>query len=142
VLGDGIAEIKPTISNLNVEVICNPQWREGMASSLQEGFRFVRDRYPDVQAIIVILGDQVKLLSQDISDLIKKHEEEPVLIIATNYNGKPGVPVLFPKSAWSLIDLLQGDEGARRILEKRNDVVLVDNPAAFYDVDSPEDLNP
>lgn len=142
VLGDGIDEIMPTIDDLDAEMISNDRWQEGMASSLQEGFRFVKDLYPEVQAIIVVLGDQVKLLSQDISNLIKKHEEEPVLIIATNYKGKPGVPVLFPKSAWPLIETLQGDEGARRILEQRNDVFLVDNPAAFYDVDSPEDLSP
>lgn len=140
VLGGGAEDIRPSISDLTTDIIINEEWKEGMSASLQRGFSFVKEKYRDAKAVIVVLGDQVNLSSEDILTLIEKFDDHPDFIIATNYEGKPGVPVLFPKHIWSLIDALGGDEGARRMLDTRKDVVLVDNSRAFKDVDRPADL--
>ncbi|MYL98676.1 NTP transferase domain-containing protein [Novosphingobium sp. FGD1] len=58
------------------------------------------------------------------------------------HGGRPGHPVLLSACAFQDIAGLTGDEGAGRLLRRRDDVVLdpCADPAIHFDVDRPEDL--
>ena len=97
----------------------------------------VQESFPEAINITVVLGDQYLITKEHISDLLSAAENKPDGVVATNYDGSPGVPACFPKSTWSMLFTLQGDEGARRILESVADVVLLDIPDAKFDMDVP-----
>lgn len=78
------------------------------------------------------------------------HDEAARLagIIGDNYaalprrEGRPGHPVLLSARAFADIAGLVGDEGAGKLLRRRDDVVFDEctDPAIHFDVDRPEDL--
>ena len=59
-----------------------------------------------------------------------------------SYGGKRGNPVILPRSLFPAVAQLEGDTGARHLVEA-GDVEVIDveiGPAAAVDVDTPEAL--
>ncbi|WP_159980385.1 MULTISPECIES: NTP transferase domain-containing protein [unclassified Novosphingobium] len=66
----------------------------------------------------------------------------PAYAAMPRQGGRPGHPVLLSSRAFADICVLTGDEGAGRLLRRRDDVIFVDcaDAAIHFDVDRPEDL--
>ncbi|KMS54320.1 molybdopterin-guanine dinucleotide biosynthesis protein MobA [Novosphingobium barchaimii LL02] len=66
----------------------------------------------------------------------------PAYAAMPRQGGRPGHPVLLSSRAFADICALTGDEGAGRLLRRRDDVTFVDctDPAIHFDVDRPDDL--
>ncbi|HLF64763.1 MAG TPA: nucleotidyltransferase family protein [Saprospiraceae bacterium] len=137
ILGAREELIRPTIADLEVEIVLNMDWKSGIALSIQAGASHVKSKYPQARGIVIVLGDQWRIRKEHIKELIAQAEASHS-IVAMNYDGCAGVPVYFPKDTWSLFSLLQGDEGAKKILESMEDVILIDIPEAKIDLDFPE----
>ena len=61
-------------------------------------------------------------------------------IVACNYNGTFGTPVLFDKKYFNDLALLQGAAGAKKLVQQfETDVATVSFPAGAMDIDTPED---
>ncbi|MEX2326091.1 MAG: nucleotidyltransferase family protein, partial [Pseudomonadales bacterium] len=59
------------------------------------------------------------------------------------YNGKPGHPVLFDRAYFDELELLEGDVGAKSVIDAHPDKVItveVDDENIFRDIDTPDDL--
>jgi len=115
-------------------VVVHEGWAEGMASSLRAGI----EASENADAIVVVLGDQPGLDPGAIDRLVTAWREGGRMA-AVAHEGQLTHPVLFDRSLFPALRLLQGDKGARAILKSRRaEVVPVEGPA-LRDLDTPSD---
>ncbi|HEY9126714.1 MAG TPA: nucleotidyltransferase family protein [Acidobacteriaceae bacterium] len=115
----------------------NAAWETGMASSIHAGLRAALEQTPDLEAVMLLVCDQPRLTAAHLVRLIDAAQEGEV--VASAYGGVPGVPAVFPASAFARLMELQGDAGARRLLQDRS-VLTVAFEEGVIDVDTEEDL--
>ena len=116
----------------------NPHYRRGMSSSLQTGLR----RLPASSAgALIALGDMPALRSELIEALIRAWQpgDEAVQPVSL---GKRGNPVLLSREIFPAVSELEGDQGARRLLQRSNRLKLVETREDIgFDVDRRRDLH-
>ena len=140
VLGANGQAIAPTIDTTNVHVFLNPQWESGMGSSISYGLKELLKIRPELSSVIFLLTDQPLVSSVFIRQLIEI--AAPEKIIASAYNATIGPPVLFDKAFFDDLLKMQGNEGAKKVLQKyAQAVVEVPFPDGAFDIDTPEDYN-
>lgn len=138
VVGARARDMTHLLAHSPASVIVNRYWEEGMSSSLRFG---VASLPPGCDAVLVLLGDQVGVNTDDLKRLAAAWKGEQSLIAASVYEGQVGVPAIFPRICFSELADLRGDRGARAVLE-RNSYRLTRVPMsnAAIDLDTPEDL--
>lgn len=139
VVGAHAEAVKRALSGLDVDIVANLAWMEGLSSSLRAGLGAVR---PGVQAAIVILADQPALTPGLLEVLVARYRATQALIVAPFYRGQRGNPVLFDRALFPELLALEGDRGGRELLTRhseRLERVLTEDPAVILDVDTPED---
>ena len=132
-------EVKQAVGS-DAELIHNPRARSGMASSLQAGLRALR---PDMQAAMVMLGDQPMVGSRTVAGLLRAWRREgsrPAVAVSRGEPGKWAPPVVLARELWDELMTLDGDAGAKQILDRRPELVdTVPSLDPLDDVDTPED---
>ncbi|MCS3740538.1 MULTISPECIES: molybdopterin-binding/glycosyltransferase family 2 protein [unclassified Rhizobium] len=131
--------LEAAVSGLNITTVHNPDYASGMASSLATGFSVEQARSAD--GILVMLADMPGVSTGDLDALIGAFRQSSgQSIIRAVSGGKRGNPVVLPKSLFDAVLRLEGDVGARHIIETSGvPVVDVDiGDAAHLDVDTPE----
>lgn len=137
VLGASRDQIRPLVASRS-QVIEHRHWRKGIGSSIALGVTAIEARL-DYDAILVALADQARLGSDDYRRLIERFDGER--IVAAGYAGRAGVPAIFPASRFATLCRLDGDRGARPLLDAMGaQIVSVPMPAAADDIDTIEDL--
>ena len=138
VVGCQSAEVAAAAGAL-VEVVENPEWETGMATSLRAGLAAVLADQ-SVAAMTVALADQPRIGAEAYRRLVQAHVEGAELAVAT-YGGKRGHPVLIGRPYFEEAMKLTGDQGARTLLAKPEVVeVPCDGTGEATDVDTPADL--
>jgi molybdenum cofactor cytidylyltransferase len=138
VLGANADEIQPTIEKLPVTILHNKIWQEGIASSIRLGIAELEKIEPKVDSAILMLCDQPFVDAELINKLIQSKSEKG--IVASAYNDTIGVPVLFDACYFEELLQLKGDEGAKKLLLKHpDDVVMIPFPLGSVDIDTIED---
>jgi CTP:molybdopterin cytidylyltransferase MocA len=117
-----------------LQVVVNPGWAEGLASSLRAGL----EACEDLDAILVALGDQPGLDPKSIDGLLATWREG-ARIVAVAHAGRLVHPILFDRSLFSALRLLRGDAGARGILQARWHEVVQIEGSPLCDLDTPAD---
>ena len=111
-----------------------------MASSIRKGLTSMMELYPQVDGILILVCDQPYLNPDLIKVLIDAQRDAGLPAAAASYSGKLGTPALFHKSLFSVLMLLSGDTGARKMLERmRENVVEVDFEMGDVDIDTQAD---
>lgn len=106
------------------DIVVNDHWPEGMGSSLRTGLAHLRDQ-TDADRAVITLVDLPGLTSAAVRRLMASGEGAAVA--QCTYRGERGHPVCLARPLWDeAIDVARGDEGARRLLRGREDVVLVE----------------
>lgn len=139
VLGAHAGEIEPALAGLAaVTVALNPAWESGLASSLATGLRAaLRDDRWD--GVLVTLADQ-PLIAADLLRRLITAFLGGARIVASGYDGVPGVPALFGREHVPELLTLTGDSGAGPWLRKRlSDLMIIPLDAALLDLDTPAD---
>lgn len=132
--------IREALAGLNVSFTDNPDYASGLAGSLKTGIAAVP---ADADGVLVMLGDMPGVTVADLNRLIDAFiAADGRAIVRATHNGKRGNPVILPRALFSEIMLLQGDTGARHIVEaSKGDVIDVEiGVGASLDVDTPEAL--
>jgi molybdenum cofactor cytidylyltransferase len=136
VLGANSNEIMPLVETTT---LYNKNWRQGMASSIRTGMLEISSD-PIIDNVIIMLCDQPFVSSALLNALINKQTEAAKPIVASAYNGTIGVPVLFDRSLFADLLLLQGKEGAKKILKNHaNDIATIPFEKGDIDIDTPSD---
>lgn len=122
-----------------VRLVENPDWEEGMSTSLRAGLAALAGD-EGVVAAAVALADQPRIGPEAYRRVTAACWEGPGLVVAT-YSGVRGHPVVIGREHWAEAMSLSGDEGARSLLAKYDVVeVACDDTGSAADVDTPEDL--
>ena len=121
-----------------VTVVHNPDYLQGMASSLRCGI----EALPGESAgVLVLLADMPLVDVACLDRLIDVFEGQSAIIVPV-YQGQRGNPVLWPRRYFDEIRALKGDQGARHLLEQHADAVVtveMTHDGVLKDIDSPQD---
>ncbi|WP_404361905.1 NTP transferase domain-containing protein [Marinobacter sp.] len=113
----------------------NPEWEEGMASSLRRGLGAL----PAAAAgAFVVLVDQPLITLESLQPLADHARADPARAVAADYNGRPGAPAWLPRSLWPAISRITGDRGAASVLAAAA-AHRVRVPGSELDLDTLED---
>ena len=118
--------------------VTNAAFATGMASSLGEGLRALAS---GSGAAVVLLADQPGITSTHIRSLIEAFEHRSSPIVRLRFRSGPG-PALLAREVWGEAERLDGDQGARVLMDRHPEWVEdVDiGGEAPADVDEPGDL--
>lgn len=139
VTGHRQSEIVAALSGLDVTAVENPDYASGMASSLVSGFSAAPARSAD--GVLVMLADMPGVTTGDLNLLIAAFRSASGRAIVRAVSlGKRGNPVILPRLLGDAVMRLEGDVGARHIIETSGlPVIDVDiGEAAHLDVDTSE----
>lgn len=118
----------------------NPAWETGMASSIAAGIRAARSFAPT--HYFITLADQPRMGVETLGTIAKESFCSPESVVATYYPERNGVPAIFPAAFTDELTGQNGVFGARQLIEREGDRVLV---VTFgeppVDIDTPEDYN-
>jgi molybdenum cofactor cytidylyltransferase len=133
VTGCGAEAVTAALEGLAVQVVFNPDWEEGMASSIRAG---VQALPAGAEGALFLVCDQPAVDAALVGRLLAAWHGAPV---ACAYGGVRGIPVLLPARVFPQLLALKGDQGAQALLGGE-DVVEVHFPLGIWDVDLPGDL--
>jgi len=124
VLGAGRDELLDYVRKYDIMYCYNENYREGMLSSVQCGFRNLPH---DIDAVLVFQGDQPFISHSVTNSLIEKFRSSDKGILIPVCNGKRGHPLLLDRKYRDEITNLNPDEGLRSITHQHAaDVLEVD----------------
>ena len=119
-------------------LVVNPDFAEGLGSSIVAGVSAVAG---SATGILLLMADQPLIEARHLHAIVEAWSRNPERIVASEFDGIDGPPVLFPASFFPELLALRGDSGARRVLQANpSRVIRVNCPAAETDVDIPADL--
>ncbi|RUM07883.1 nucleotidyltransferase family protein [Rhizobium chutanense] len=141
VTGHRRPEIEAALGGLPLVLVENPDYANGMASSLIAGLSSKRANGTD--GILVMLADMPGISVAHLNALISAFRSAGgEAVVRAVSCGKPGNPVVLPRSLDQAVLRLEGDVGARDIIATSGlpvlDVEVGD--AAHLDVDTPDDI--
>jgi molybdenum cofactor cytidylyltransferase len=141
VTGHQAVEIEKSLGGLNVRFVRNPDFADGLASSVKTGISAVSDA---ADAAVVCLGDMPLIDAHLIDRLIEAFAPDRGGLIALPVSaGRRGNPVLWSRRFFKELMTLDGDTGARHLIAKHGEAVAevpVEGHGAFLDIDTPQAL--
>jgi len=138
VVGDEMEQISQELSDLDVIVVQNPDWKNGQSTSLKVGLTQIPKRDG---AVIFQVVDQPGLTVDLLWSLVELHRQTRAEIIQPHAIGSRANPVLFDRSTFGNLMTITGDQGGRALFHQFNVVSLPWHDAGILiDLDTPEDL--
>jgi molybdenum cofactor cytidylyltransferase len=137
VVGSSADEVQAAIKEPNVRIVNNPQWMEGMSTSIKTGLGTLLG---EVGGVVFLQADQPQIPSGLINSMVEVHQSSLNPIIAPQIDGQRGNPVLFDADTFPDLLDIEGDVGGR-VLFSRYPVewLIWHDPKLLLDIDSPED---
>ncbi|MDD2482003.1 MAG: molybdenum cofactor cytidylyltransferase [Lutispora sp.] len=123
----------------SVRSAINERAEEGQSTSVIEG---IKNSDPNTKAYMFIVGDQPFITKDILEELISTWQKNQASIIVPRYDGKKGMPTIFPVNFKQELMNITGDAGGRSIIQGNLDkVIFIDfnNTIAGFDIDTPED---
>jgi molybdenum cofactor cytidylyltransferase len=140
VTGHQAERVREALAGTNIHFADNPDYASGLAGSLKAGIRALP---ADADGAMVVLGDMPGVDTADFDALITAFARASGhAIIRATHAGKRGNPVILPHSVFPAVESLEGDVGARHLVEAGGvEVVDVEiGEGASIDVDTPDAL--
>ena len=141
VTGHARAEVEAAVAETGVASLHNPDYAQGLSTSLRRGLAGLPD---EVDGVVVLLGDMPRIDAKTIDKLIAAFDplEGRAICIPTS-QGKRGNPVLFARRFFAEAMEIAGDVGAKPLIADHADQVAevpVEGEAVLLDVDTPDAL--
>lgn len=137
VTGCNADQLAAGLNHTQVHIVFNPDWEQGIASSIRYGLQALLDRTPAPDQVIFMVCDQPFVSAELLLDLINERQKSQRSIVASSYAGTLGIPALFDKSMFPQLLDLQGDMGAKKLIQGHPDeVAFVEFPQGNIDIDT------
>jgi molybdenum cofactor cytidylyltransferase len=141
VTGHETDAISPLLQGRDVLAIHNPDFAEGLSTSLKAGLRALP---PETEGVLVCLGDMPKVTAAHINRLIAAFNPlEGRAVLVPTFQGKQGNPVLWSAEFVPAMLSLTGDQGAKPLFAEVSDRLLeveMADAAVLLDIDTPTKL--
>lgn len=140
VTGYGADDVAHALAGRDVTMAHNETFASGLASSLRTGVAALPRETP---AALVLLADMPRIGAPLVSALIEAWRAHPhASAIVPSHEGAWGNPVLITARLFPDLAKLEGDAGARRVLQGRDDVIVlpVEDAGVALDIDTPDAL--
>jgi molybdenum cofactor cytidylyltransferase len=142
VTGHAAEQVERALAGLDLQFVRNPQFGAGLSQSLKCGLGALPDT---VSGAIILLADMPFVSAPLIDRLLAAFENAPTrpLAIVPVRAGRRGNPVLLGKSIFAAATAIDGDRGARGLIDSLPDGVIelpIDDAAIAIDIDTPEAL--
>lgn len=138
VLGAHRDAIEPVLEPLAPVMVLNPQWADGLATSLRSGIAALP---PECTAALLLTCDQPQVPVTALQALAQRWCENPDRAVASEYANTVGVPAILPARLFTALKALCGDQGARATLRAEGARLLrLPVPEAAFDVDDEDSL--
>lgn len=132
--------VGPELQSLPVLVAHNPDWSQGLSSSLRVGIDALVKAADGVQGVVIALADQPLVGAADINRLVDIHRETGKDIVASEYAGTRGVPVFIAARLFDDARGLHGNGGAKSLIARHVErVASAPLALAAMDIDTPAD---
>ena len=140
ILGAFAETIQAQFPNLEINIVNNTHWQEGMASSIRLGLNTAKAQIPALDCVMVVLCDQPYITESTITALLQLQKEKDTPMAAAYYDDVMGTPALFHSSIFNELLSLKGDMGAKRIIQSRpEEVAKLHFEKGLLDIDTKED---
>lgn len=138
VTGHQEERVRAALGDLQTVSVSNPDFATGLASSLKAGIAALP---ADAAGALILLGDMPGVASGDIDRLVTAFQASGgASVVRATHQGKRGNPVLLPRALFPAVATLEGDTGARHLVEAEG-LAVVDveiGEGASIDVDTPD----
>jgi len=140
VLGAQADHLRPEMAGLEVLIVENPEWEQGMGSSIRTGLAALEMSAPDVSGVLLMLCDQPLLSPKALDALVRSHLDTGSPLVASEYGGTRGVPAFFSRALFPELRALKDAQGARAVIAAHaSEAVTLPLPAGVWDVDTAAD---
>jgi molybdenum cofactor cytidylyltransferase len=133
-------QVEKALNGLKLRIVHNQNYAEGMSTSLRAGVQAIGK----ADAVIVCLGDMPRVNSQVINRMIAAfNPTEHRNIIVPVHKGHWGNPVLWGAEHFDVLCSLEGDKGARALIQQFKSEAVeinVEDRGVLMDADTPEAL--
>ncbi|MDA4118335.1 MAG: nucleotidyltransferase family protein [Thaumarchaeota archaeon] len=139
VVGHDAAAVRRALGRREkVKVTFNAGYSRGMSTSINAGMRALAK---DADGVMLMLGDQPFVTRSLVERLLKRYRSGKK-IVAVSQGGVVAPPVIFPRAFFQELRDLEGDHGAKTIIQRHADSLSVVNTTsrAVTDIDTREDL--
>ncbi len=141
VVGHDAEKVSQQISDLDVVIVYNPNYRIGMSESVKKGLRVV---YRWASAVIIHPADVAFVAPSIFNKVIEKYLETKAPIVVAAYKGKRGHPILFSNELFKdIFSISEKTMGLKHVTGKyADDTVVVETNSieVVTDIDTIEDL--
>ncbi|MES9944576.1 MAG: nucleotidyltransferase family protein [Candidatus Thiodiazotropha sp.] len=140
VIRPGDQRLAASLEALGLRVVENSQAGQGMGRSLAMGV----GASADAQGWVVALADMPWIKPETIG-AVAQALSQGARLAAPVYQGRRGHPVGFGRRWGDRLQALQGDHGARHLLQAHPDELVLlptDDPGILLDIDHQDDLYP
>ncbi|QYK02872.1 nucleotidyltransferase family protein [Shewanella psychrotolerans] len=124
----------------NAEFIINPDWQQGISSSIGAAAKFAQTE--QASSLMIALGDQLALTVDDYLNLYLARKQIDTRVCAY-YGHTLAVPAIFHRDDFDHLLSLSGDRGAKPLLKQRyqeGKLIAAFMPRGAVDIDTPEEL--
>ncbi|HEY0281129.1 MAG TPA: NTP transferase domain-containing protein [Rhizomicrobium sp.] len=141
VTGQHAKEVENSLNGLTVRFVENKEYSKGLSASLKCGLRALPE---DCDGAVILLGDMPLVTSSLIDRLIAAFDpvQERAIVVPVR-GGRRGIPVLWAKRFFPEMLALEGDQGAKDLLARHQDLIYEIDAAddgPLIDFDTPEAL--
>jgi molybdenum cofactor cytidylyltransferase len=113
-LGANASEVRAQVDLAGADVVENPGYGEGCASSLATALTVVDER---ATALVLLLGDQPGVSVMTVWALVTGRGDAPLAVC--RYDGGRGHPFAFGRAVFGELAALHGDKAVWKLLEAR-----------------------
>lgn len=136
-------ELLGEMEGFPVQIVHNPDWQQGMGSSIRAGIWQLKqpEKVNPIDAVLILLCDQPLINQGHLNLLIAQfYRHKKSMVAATSYAGVQGVPAIFDKNLFATLASLPPHRGAQLLFkEYKNQLIIVPFEGATVDVDTEDD---